>query len=72
MASNREELVAVAHPLKHSLNGEPTNPTAKIIEANCADMRVSISSGHVVNTLDLTTLATFAGFAHHNLPIDQR
>ena len=60
MASNREELVAVAHPLKHSLNGEPTNPTAKIIETNCADMRVSISSGHVVNTLDLTTLATFA------------
>jgi hypothetical protein len=71
MASNREELVAVAHPLKHSLNGEPTNPTAKIIEANCADMRVSISSGHVVDTLDLTMLATFAGFAHHNLPVDQ-
>ena len=31
-------------------------------------MRVSISSGHVVDTLDLTTLAACACFAHHNLP----
>jgi len=29
---------------------------------------VSISSGHVVDTLDLTTLAACACFAHLNLP----